>query len=339
MGHSLEEIARAIGARLITDSAGKAEITGIASIDSAGPNDIAFVESEKHLGSALQSRAGALIAGAFAEVIPANKPLLIVKHPKLAFVRTAELILPSPERNLGVHPTAQVHPSVRLGLGSSVGAFAAIEKNVTIGARSHIAAGVKIAADVHIGDECAIGPNVCIYSNTDIADRVLVHAGVVLGSDGFGFVRDPETGRYEKFPQVGSLRIEDNVEIGAGSTIDRGALDQTVIGSGTKLDNLVHVGHNVKIGKNVVIAALTGISGSCTIEDGAILGGQAGLAERATIGEGAILGGQAGVLPGKSVRGKGVIFWGTPAQPLTDHLKQLAVLRKLAKGAKSPKEE
>jgi UDP-3-O-[3-hydroxymyristoyl] glucosamine N-acyltransferase len=153
----------------------------------------------------------------------------------------------------------------------------------------------------------------------------------VLGSDGFGYVRDRKTGRYEKFPQVGRLVIEDDVEIGANATVDRGALDETRIRRGAKIDNLVHIGHNCQIGEDVVIAAQTGLSGSIVVENGAILGGQVGIGEHATIGEGVMLGGQGGVLPNKILRGKGVAFWGTPAQPLREYLKQLATLARLAK--------
>jgi UDP-3-O-[3-hydroxymyristoyl] glucosamine N-acyltransferase len=173
-----------------------------------------------------------------------------------------------------------------------------------------------------------------IYPGTQLGNGVIVHAGAVLGSDGFGYVRDETTGEYTKFPQQGRLVIGDNVEIGANTTIDRGALEETRIGPGTKLDNLVHVGHNVSIGRNVVIAAQTGISGSSTIGDGAVVGGQVGFGERAELGPGAILGGQAGILPGKRVDGPGVVFWGTPAQPVKDYLRELATLARLTRRRK-----
>jgi UDP-3-O-[3-hydroxymyristoyl] glucosamine N-acyltransferase len=162
---------------------------------------------------------------------------------------------------------------------------------------------------------------------------VIVHAGAVLGSDGFGYVRDRKTGHYEKFPQVGRLLIEDDVEIGANATIDRGALDETRVGRGTKIDNLVHIGHNCEIGEDVVIAAQTGLSGSIVIENGVVLGGQVGIGEHARVCEGVMLGGQGGVLPNKILRGKGAAFWGTPAQPLREYLKQLATLARLTKKA------
>jgi len=188
-----------------------------------------------------------------------------------------------------------------------------------------------VGADVSIGPDCDIKANVVIYPGTRIGTRVVVHAGAVLGSDGFGFVPDKETGRYEKFPQVGWLEIGNDVEIGANVAIDRGALGATVIADGVKLDNLVHLGHNVHVGRDVVMAAQVGIAGSSVVEDSVMLGGQVGIGDHARIGEGAMLGGQAGVPSGKILRGKGVVFWGTPAKPLKQALKELAVLARLAK--------
>jgi len=158
-----------------------------------------------------------------------------------------------------------------------------------------------------------------------------VQAGAVLGSEGFGYVRDAQTGRYEQSPQIGRLVIEDDVEIGANSTIDRGALDETRIRRGTKIDNLVHIGHNCQIGENVVIAAQTGLSGSVTIEDDVIMGGQVGIGDHARVESGAMIGGQGGILPKKVLRGKGIIFWGTPARPVREYLKELAFLSRSAK--------
>jgi UDP-3-O-[3-hydroxymyristoyl] glucosamine N-acyltransferase len=208
---------------------------------------------------------------------------------------------------------------------------AVVGERAQIGQNTRIGAGCALGAGVKIGQDCEIYPNVTIYPATTLADRVIVHAGAVLGSDGFGYVRDGKTGHYEKFPQVGRLVIEDDVEIGANATIDRGALDETRIRRGTKIDNLVHIGHNCQIGEDVVIAAQTGLSGSIVIENGVVLGGQVGIGEHARIEAGVMLGGQGGVLPNKVLRGKGVAFWGTPAQPLREYLKQLATLARLAK--------
>jgi UDP-3-O-[3-hydroxymyristoyl] glucosamine N-acyltransferase len=209
---------------------------------------------------------------------------------------------------------------------------AVIRANVHIAANTTIGAGSVIGPDVAIGRDCRVYPRVTIYPGTTLGDRVIIHAGAVLGSDGFGYVRDSSTGRYEKFPQIGHLVLEDDVEIGANSTLDRGALDETRIRRGTKIDNLVHVGHNVQIGEDVVIAAQTGLSGSSTVENNVIIGGQVGIADHVRIEEGAILGAQSGIPSKKVIRGKGVVFWGTPARPIRQFLKDLATLARLAKG-------
>jgi UDP-3-O-[3-hydroxymyristoyl] glucosamine N-acyltransferase len=333
MKRSLQLIAEAVGARLIGDS--RIEVSAVASIGSATPGDLVFVEDEKHLPAALQSRAGAVLAGEFAVTKAGARPLLVSDHPKLAFARAARLFherirLESTEQGT-VHSTAVVHSSVVLGPGVLVEDRAVVGESVQIGKNTRIGAGCAIGAGVQIGRDCEIYPNVSMYPGTTIGDRVIVHAGAVLGSDGFGYVRDRKTGRYEKFPQVGRLVIEDDVEIGANATIDRGALDETRIRRGAKIDNLVHIGHNCQIGEDVVIAAQTGLSGSIVIENGVILGGQVGIGEHARIEEGVMLGGQGGVLPNKILRGKGVAFWGTPAQPVREYLKQLATLARLAK--------
>jgi UDP-3-O-[3-hydroxymyristoyl] glucosamine N-acyltransferase len=290
-----------------------------------------FVEDEKSLHAALESRAAAIIAGEFARGNTSSKPLLISRHPRLAFARAARLLCPAPGRPLGTHPTAAVHASARLGKDVVVAERAVVGEKAEVGEQTWIGAGSVIGAGVHIGRDCEIYPNVTIYPGAQLGDRVIVHAGAALGSDGFGYVRDSATGRYEKFPQVGRLEIGDDVEIGANSTIDRGALEVTRIGRGAKIDNLVHIGHNCQIGEDVVIAAQTGLSGSIVIEKNVILGGQVGIGEHALIGEGVMLGGQGGVLPNKVLRGKGVAFWGTPARPVREYLKQLAVLARLAK--------
>jgi UDP-3-O-[3-hydroxymyristoyl] glucosamine N-acyltransferase len=202
-----------------------------------------------------------------------------------------------------------------------------VGRDVIIGSGTAIGPGVVLGDGVRIGANCDIQARVTIYPGVVLGDKVVIQAGAVLGSTGFGYARDSETGEYVLFPQQGRLVIEDMVEIGANSTIDRGALDETRIGRGTKIDNLVHIGHNCVIGKNVVIAAQTGISGSSVVEDGAVLGGQVGIGEHATVGEGVILGGGAGVLSGKKMRGKGEVFWGRPARPLKEYLRDLARLR------------
>jgi UDP-3-O-[3-hydroxymyristoyl] glucosamine N-acyltransferase len=206
-----------------------------------------------------------------------------------------------------------------------------VGEGADIGSGTRIGAGSVIGEHVRLGRDCEIYPNVTIYPGAKLGDRVIVHAGAVLGSDGFGYVRDSTNGRYEKFPQIGRLEIGDDVEIGANATVDRGALEVTRIARGTKIDNLVHIGHNCLIGEDVVIAAQTGISGSVVVENGVVIAGQVGIADHVRIEEGAILGAQCGVPTKKVIRGKGVVFWGTPARPIREYLKELAVLARLAK--------
>src|SRR5581483_6326244 len=243
----------------------------------------------------------------------------------------ARLLHESAKPPAGIHATAVVDPSAILGKDVAVEELASIHERAVIGDSTRIGVGAVIGAGVSIGRECVIYPNVTIYPGSRLGDRVIVHAGAVLGSDGFGYVRDRATGKYENFPQIGTLEIEDDVEIGANSTVDRGALDVTRIGRGTKIDNLVHVGHNVQVGDDVVIAAQTGLSGSAVVEQGVVIGGQVGIADHVRIEEGAILGAQSGIPSKKVIRGKGVVFWGTPARPIREYLKELAVLARLAK--------
>jgi len=332
MKQSLKAIAQACGARLVGDGAG--EIGGIAGIGSATAEDLVFAETEKALAAALRSEAGAIIAGEFAASAKSSKPLLIATEPRLAFVRAAALVRPARRREAGVHSTAVIHESARLGRQVSVAPYAVIGESVVIGERSRIGPGACISSKVEIGRDCFVDAHVTIYSGTRLGDRVTVLSNSVLGSDGFGYVRDAATGRYEKFPQAGRLEIGDDVEIGAGCTIDRGALEATVIANGVKIDNLVHVGHNVVIGENVVIAAQTGVSGSSVIEKNVLVGGQVGIADHVRIEEGAILGAQSGIPTKKVIRGKGVVFWGTPARPIREYLKELAALAHLAKKEK-----
>lgn len=321
-----------------------AAVTRVASIGSADSSSLVFAENAATLRDALASPAAAVLATpALAAAEPAAeasprpglspKPLLLVQQPRLAFAQAARLLRPA-QPLLGIHPTAIVGDRARLGDDVSIEAYCVLGEEVSIGDRTRIGAGSVIAPGVTIGSDCRIYPRVVIYSGVRLGDRVSLHAGCVLGSDGFGYVRDRQTGEYFQFPQQGLLSVEDDVEIGANTTVDRGALEQTRIQRGAKLDNLVHIGHNVSIGRNVVIAAQTGISGSSAVGEGAILGGQVGIGEHADVGPGVILGGGAGVLSKKKLRGPGLVFWGRPAQPLREYLKGLAALARLARKSK-----
>lgn len=329
MKRTVGQLGELLQAQVLGDA--RVEITGIASIGSAGPGDLVFVEDGNILPEALASRAAAVVAGEFARGRSPSKPLLIASQPRLAFARAGRLLTEVAEREAGIDSSAVVHPSAKLGAGVYVGEQVVIGAGAEIGDATSIAALSVIGETVGIGRDCRIYPHVTIYPGTKLGNRVIVHSGAVLGSDGFGYVCDKVTGRYEKFPQVGRLEIEDDVEIGANSTVDRGALDLTRIRRGTKIDSLVHIGHNVEIGEDVVIAAQTGVSGSAVIESNVIIGGQVGIADHVRIEEGAILGAQSGIPSKKVIRGKGIVFWGTPARPIREYLKELAVLARLAK--------
>jgi UDP-3-O-[3-hydroxymyristoyl] glucosamine N-acyltransferase len=327
MKQTLRDLAEKLGCRLIGDNS--ITVTSISSLQSATSDSLVFVDDPQYLDAALRSSAAAVIAGDFA-ASATSKPLLISAQPRLTFGRAAKL-LRDPDRNREIHSTAIVPASAKIGKNVAIGPRAIIGERVKIGDETTIGAGSVIADDVEIGSHCRIDANVTIYPGTTLGDRVILQAGAVLGSAGFGYVRDSETGHYEQFPQIGRLVIEDDVEIGANSTIDRGALDETRISRGTKIDNLVHIGHNVQIGEDVVIAAQTGLSGSVTIEDNVIMGGQVGIADHVRIEAGAILGAQSGIPTKKIIRGKGVVFWGTPARPIREYLKELAFLSRSAK--------
>jgi UDP-3-O-[3-hydroxymyristoyl] glucosamine N-acyltransferase len=326
---SVKEVADFVQARVLGD--GAVQLKGISTHQSAGPSDLVFVDDEKHLRSALESSAAAVIVGDFTAGKTSSKPLLVATQPRLAFARAAQLLCPEPERNPGIHPSAIVHASARLASNVTIEERVVIGEDAHIGEGTRIGAGSVIGAKAIIGCNCNLYPNVTVYPGARLGDRVIIHSGAVLGSDGFGYVRDQATGRYEKFPQLGRLEIEDDVEIGANSTIDRGALDVTRIARGTKIDNLVHIGHNCQIGEDVVIAAQTGLSGSVVLENGVVVAGQVGIADHVRVEAGAILGAQCGVPSKKVIRGKGVVFWGTPARPIQQYLKELAVLARLAK--------
>ncbi len=316
----------------------------------ATAHSMLFAESEATLAQALAARPGVVVttqrladslteadstAVEPAAVVPA---VVVTDQPRLWFALAAQRLASSNQPS-GIHPTAVVPSDAVLAPDVTIGACAVLGEAVQIGPRSRIDAGVVLQPGVRIGADCHLWPRVVVYSGTTLADRVIVHAGAVLGADGFGYVRDRKTGRYTQFPQQGTLVIEDDVEIGANTTIDRGALAETRIRRGVKLDNLVHIGHNCTIGEDVVMASLCGISGSSSIGDGAILAGQVGVGDHASIGPGVILGGQAGVLSGKTITTTGTVLWGTPARPLRQYLRELATLARLSRRPSRTPEE
>jgi UDP-3-O-[3-hydroxymyristoyl] glucosamine N-acyltransferase len=318
----VEDIARHLNTAF--EGTGDLDITGAAPLQEAGPGDIAFVQNRKAAMQSEQSAAGCLLV---ANDFPAGRTLIRVADPRAGFAAIIGLLYPPPAVVPGIHPTAVVAPDAEVAYTASIGAHSIVGSGARIGERTSIGAGCTLGDSVHIGADSLLHARVTIYGNVRIGDRAVLHSGCVLGADGFGFVRGSD-GSYQKFPQIGRVEIGDDVEIGANSCVDRAALGVTRIGDGVKLDNLVHIAHNCKIGRHVVIAAQTGLSGGVVVEDYAVIGGQVGIGDKARIESGAVLGSGCGILTSKIVR-KGQVVWGTPARPLREHLEQLANLARL----------
>lgn len=303
------ELAAAIGADIEGDRG--LEVRGVAAPERAGAHDLIYVEAAKHAERAARSAALCVIAD-FGVAIR-GKTILRNKQPKVAFAKAAAALLERAPIAAGIHATAIVAPLARLGKDVSIGPYAVIGEDTHIGEGTQIGAHCVLGAGCWIGEKCRIHPRVTVYSGARVGHRVEIHAGTVIGADGFGYAYGD--GRYWKFPQVGIVEIGDDVEIGANATIDRGSLDDTRIAEGVKLDNLVHVGHNVQVGAHTVIAAQTGISGSSSLGRHVVVGGQVGIADHCTLEDGAIAGAQAGIPTGKTIRA-GQTVWGTPAREI-----------------------
>jgi UDP-3-O-[3-hydroxymyristoyl] glucosamine N-acyltransferase len=319
----VRELAEWLGATYEGD--GEKELDGVAPLETAGAAEVAFVGSRKAAVAAEASAAGCLIVPT-EWPSPAYRTVIRVPQPRAAFARAMNRFYPTAEILPGVHPTAVLGSDVELGSMVFVGPHAVIGDHSRIGVACSIGAGCVIGKRVTLGEGCVLHPNVTIYDNVDIGRGVILHSGAVIGADGFGFVMEGD--RWHKFPQVGRVEIGDFVEIGAHTCVDRAALGVTSIGEGTKLDNLVHIAHNCRIGRHVVIAAQTGFSGGVVVEDHAVIGGQVGIGDKARIESRAVLGSGCGVLTSKIVRA-GETVWGTPARPLRQHLEQLANLARL----------
>jgi UDP-3-O-[3-hydroxymyristoyl] glucosamine N-acyltransferase len=322
MKHTVQEIAGYVGGEARGD--GSAILSSVASLKNAGPSDLSYA-AEKFHADVAGTRAGCVIVGSdeFGE-----RTVIIVRNPKLAFARAAAWLMDEDTDDFGIHPSAVVAPDARVAERVKIGPLAVIDAGAKIGNGTVVGAGAYIGKRSRIGDDSLVHPKVVIYADTEIGNRVIIHSGAVIGADGFGFVRDGKT--HVKFPQVGKVIIEDDVEIGANTCIDRGSLERTIVRRGTKLDNLIQIAHNVQIGENTVIASQTGISGSSTLGSDCVIGGQVGIGEHATLEDQTIIGGQAGVLNGKRVRG-GQVLWGTPVRPLKEFLLQQAYLARLVK--------
>jgi len=325
---TIGEIARLLGAELVGDA--QTLITGVASLDSTSPGMISFIEHERLLTTALDSQASAIIApnSLSAKMRRAGrksgKPAVLTGNPRLAFAKVMEYLQPLVNPEPGVHPTAIVEADAHIGLGVTIHEFC------YVGHRAHIGDGVVLHQHVVVGDGAQIGdasvlfPSVVIYQHVHVGQRVRIHAGSVLGSDGFGYVGDG--GRHHKMPQVGTVIIEDDVEIGANVCIDRATMGATRVGAGTKIDNLVQIAHNVQIGRDCILCGQVGLSGSVIIEDGAMLAGQVGARDHIKIGKGAVLGAQSGIMTDVKA---GDFVMGSPAVPHRDYMKMEASARKL----------
>jgi UDP-3-O-[3-hydroxymyristoyl] glucosamine N-acyltransferase len=328
---SLGEIAELTGAVLAPGADARLRIGNIAALDRAGPGDLAFLDSVKYAGQLRETRASACLTSVrFEKQAPAHVAVLRAREPYRAFITVARKLFPSMLRptsvfaTTGIAPGATIHPSARLEAGVTIDPGVVIGPQAEVGSGTLIAANAVIGPAVRIGRDCTVGAGTSI-THSLVGDRVIIHAGCRIGQDGFGFLMG--AGGHLKVPQIGRVIIQDDVEIGAGSTIDRGAIRDTVIGEGTKIDNLVQIGHNVVIGRHCVIVAQTGISGSSTLEDFVALGARVGVTNHVTIGEGAqiaaisIVGGD--VPPGAR-------WGGTPAKPVKQWLREVKVLENLA---------
>jgi UDP-3-O-[3-hydroxymyristoyl] glucosamine N-acyltransferase len=302
-------------------------ITGAAMLDDAGPEHLAFAGSPKYFEAAARSAAGCIIALPEFESA-AGQTVIESPQPRAHFAQALLVLYPARKTKPGIHPTAFIEEGAQIDPYAAIGAFVTIGSGTRIGYRTRIGAGSSIGPDVDIGDDCILHPRVSVYEKVTIGARSIVHSGAVIGADGFGF--EMASGAYQKVPQVGTVLIGSDVEIGANTCIDRATLGATVIGDGTKLDNMVHIAHNCRIGKHVVIAAQTGLAGGVTIGDYAVVGGQVGVGDKARIESKAVIGSGAGILTAKIVRA-GEPVWGTPARPLRQYLEQLATLARLSK--------
>lgn len=317
---SLARLAELLGAELLGD--GEVVMSGAGGLEDAGAGDLVRVDAPRFLDAALASPAAALLVGPGLET--SGRPALRVRDPRLAFARALELFYPERRPPAGVDPTARLGPGVTLGEGCSLGPYVALGARVALGNNVVLHPFVCLGDEVRVGDDTVLYPQVTVYERVTIGRRVRIHSGAVIGADGFGYV--PPTGMPRKMPQVGSVVIEDDVEIGANTGIDRATTGVTWIGAGTKLDNMVQVGHNVRIGRGCRIAALVGIAGSVAIEDEVMIGGLAGVSDHVRLGRGVLVGASSAVW--KDVPA-GTIVSGQPARPHREQLRAQAAAARL----------
>lgn len=314
---------RDLGARLGCEvrGDGEAEVHRVAGIERAGPGDLTFLASSRYASHLNETRASAVIV---APNIQSPIPALVAANPYLGYARAAQVLHPPARPVAGVHASAQVHPSATIGEGVHIGALAVVGANVRIGARTIVHPHVVVYDGVEIGEDCVLHSGVQVREACRLGRRVVVQNGAVVGGDGFGFAR-ADDGHYEKIPQIGIVVVEDDVEIGALTAIDRASLHETRIGRGTKLDNLIQIGHSVTVGRDTVMASQVGVAGSSTIGNGVILAGQVGVIGHITVADGVIATGQTGLRGGES----GKVLSGSPAIENRQWLKSSAIFAKL----------
>jgi UDP-3-O-[3-hydroxymyristoyl] glucosamine N-acyltransferase len=306
---TLGQLAQALGATLEGDP--RRVVTGVAPLESAGPDEVSFLTNARYHDAAKTSRAGAFLAGADAAGLPA--PVLRVRTPQQALVDLLNLFHPPAALVPGVHATVVIGDNARIDPSASVGPHAVVGAGARIGARVRVGPLVYIGAGVEVGEDCALGVHVTLLDGVRVGRRVVVHPGAVLGADGFGFAFDGA--QHRKIPQTGGVLIEDDVEIGANTTIDRATFGDTIVRRGTKIDNLVQIGHNVEVGEHSILISQVGISGSSRLGRGVVLAGQVGVADHVSIGDGTLVGAQSGVPSNLEAGGK---FLGTPARPMLE---------------------
>lgn len=340
--YSVGEIATLCDAKLLDPGLADLPISGIASMHEGGPGTLVFVEGRRNAALIDGITASAVLCQEeYADRVPPRVATLVTKKPSYAFALVARTLYPSAARPTpvlglaGVSPAAHVAPDAVIEDGATVEAGAVVGPAATIGRGAIIGAGAVIGQGCQVGRDSFVGPGASISASL-IGDRVIIHAGARLGQDGFRFI--PSGGRLVKVPQIGRVVVQDDVEIGANTTIDRGALGDTVIGEGTKIDNLVQIGHNVRIGRYCAIAAQVGVSGSVTIGDFVMLGGRVGIADHLTIGDGVQIAASSGLMHDIPAGQK---WAGTPARPMAEYFRGITTLRKLAdrKTRKEPNDE
>ena len=323
MSYTIRQIASLLGLEYQGD--GDRVLTKVSKLATADRESLAFLEAAgREMLSLEAAQAGCIVLPR--QAASSDIHAIFSENPKIDFSKAAVYLHPRPVSRGTRHSTVCIAPGAQIEEDVELGPWVCVEAGARIGRGTILRACVAVGEGCSVGRDCILYPGVVLYPGVQVGDRVVLHAGVVVGSDGFGYVFDGR--RQWKFPQVGAVVIEEDVEIGANSTIDRGSLGTTRIGAGAKIDNLVQIAHNVEIGKNVVIAAQTGISGSSVIEDNAVIGGQVGFGDHTRVQQGAVIGSKAGILPGKIVR-SGDVYWGVPVRPLREYKRLNALFGKL----------